>query len=374
VYAVLGKASNPEAMKTLAALQDKASNELAELLGGASRGAVASSGGTRPWTWHAATVDDVIRVFGLAAPAHRRVARMLLPGPVRLLIETTSKEAARVCIELGVQPEMIDHDGLFAVRVPNHPTCLEVLALCQGSVVGTNSRSIGLSVDAGGDLVDDADKTAKALGVTALIDQGPTQYRKRSASVRLQANGDWRVESEGAVDERSIRKRVEFSVLMVCTGNTCRSPMAQSIAQHEIGEGALGNAQHIPVRVESAGVAASNNAPMTREAREALSKLGIEPHKHASRMVNRDLVREADVIFALTKGHAMRLIDLVPEAKSKVFLLDPQGHDVSDPIGGTLDDYVECATLLRSHVQDRVKEIVTALERDQPLRQPAAAR
>jgi protein-tyrosine phosphatase len=361
VYAVLGKASDARAIDQLAKLQDDASRALAELLGGAPRGAVASTGGTRPWTWHAASAEDVLRVFALRPAAHRRVVRTLLPGPVRMLIETTEAERERVCKVLGVSRGVLDHDGLFAVRVPNHPTCLGVLAACPFTVVGTNSRSIGLSVDSGGDLVDDAEHAAQQLGIQGLIDEGPTQFRKRSASVRLMQDGDWRVEAIGAVDERWIRKQVEYSVLVVCTGNTCRSPMAQAIAQHEIGEGALGEAQHIPVRVESAGVAASPGAPMTREAREALEELGIEADRHSARMVTRDMVREADAIFALTRSHAQRLIDLMPDAKNKVRLLDPKGQDVPDPFGGTQEQYLACATTLRDLVQQRVREMAKKL-------------
>lgn len=132
------------------------------------------------------------------------------------------------------------------------------------------------------------------------------------------------------------------TLLFVCTGNTCRSPMAEALARRAF-QGQEG------WRVVSAGIGAVNGQPPSRNAVLAMQQLGLDISAHRSQMLTQKLVREADYIFGLTHGHVEAISYLYPEAGEKTFVLrefDPAlesyDQDISDPIGGPLDGYVEC--------------------------------
>jgi glycine hydroxymethyltransferase len=151
------------------------------------------------------------------------------------------------------------------------------------------------------------------------------------------------------------------NVLFVCTGNTCRSPMAEGLARKAL-EG------RTDWQIASAGIGAVNGQPPSPHAVTALRQLGIDISGHRSRMLTGQAVREADFIFALTRNHAEGILYFHPEAAEKVFLLrefdssaDATDQDVADPIGGSLDAYLGCRDQIRRGVLSAL-EFVMAQE------------
>ena len=147
--------------------------------------------------------------------------------------------------------------------------------------------------------------------------------------------------------------------LFVCSGNTCRSPIAAAIGNAEIAArlqisiAALDPAQ-LPAL--SAGVSAIIGAPMTLEAQQALQLLGFPVMSHNARNLTVELAHQVEKIFCMTQAHRNAVISLVPAAAAKTECLDPNG-DVDDPIGKGLPDYVNCAQRIHSLVQLRFDEI-----------------
>ncbi len=132
------------------------------------------------------------------------------------------------------------------------------------------------------------------------------------------------------------------TILFVCTGNICRSPMAEGLFRHAV----KGRSDF---RVLSAGVGAVEGLPPSEHAVRALLELGIDISKQRSRMLTADLVEQATYIFGMTHHHADAIRLLYPHAAEKTFLLrefdetlDSYENDISDPIGGSYDIYLNC--------------------------------
>lgn len=108
--------------------------------------------------------------------------------------------------------------------------------------------------------------------------------------------------------------------------------------------------------VGSAGVGAPAGDPTTLEATEALKRLGVPGTGKRSRTLTRELVTHADAIFGMTRSHVRAILSLTSDAKGKVELLDPDGEDIPDPIGGDQAVYTQAAERIRRVIQRRIKE------------------
>src|SRR5438309_422297 len=132
------------------------------------------------------------------------------------------------------------------------------------------------------------------------------------------------------------------TVLFVCTGNVCRSPMAEGIFRQAVkGRGSY--------RVISAGLGAMEGQPPSAYAVQAVKELGIDISAQRSRMLTPELVQQADFIFGMTHSHIDTVMLLYPQAAEKTFLLrefdetlDIFEKDISDPIGGSYEVYLNC--------------------------------
>lgn len=143
------------------------------------------------------------------------------------------------------------------------------------------------------------------------------------------------------------------NILFVCTGNTCRSSMAENIAKYLLQ--AWGETD---IEVSSAGVFAQPDAPASDHAIAVLKEGGLDLSEHRARQLTVDMVDKADIVFTMTRSHKNMVLSLVPQAEGKVYALKEyaldkqQDSDVSDPFGGDLETYRQTAKELSTLVED----------------------
>ncbi|MEE9405027.1 MAG: low molecular weight protein arginine phosphatase [Algisphaera sp.] len=136
-----------------------------------------------------------------------------------------------------------------------------------------------------------------------------------------------------------------MNILLVCTGNTCRSPMAEVIACDLFKD-------QPGVVVGSAGVSAGLGGMATVEAVTAMAELGLDLKAHRSRPLTNAMVDEADHVLTMTQSHRAMVVGAIPSAESKTAVLD-EDMDVQDPIGGTLEDYRATAEQIKTALMRR---------------------
>lgn len=154
----------------------------------------------------------------------------------------------------------------------------------------------------------------------------------------------------------------KFVIMYVCTGNTCRSPMAEGAMRMLLDRERPGRAEVI-----SSGTHAAEGFPATEYAREAARVWDVDISGHESRPLTLALVERADLIFAMTPEHLKAILKTKPDAAAKSFLFrnfpdrSPEGEGVHDPIGQTLDRYnatfLEIGEYLGKHLPEIVKRI-----------------
>lgn len=146
--------------------------------------------------------------------------------------------------------------------------------------------------------------------------------------------------------------------MLVCTGNTCRSPMAAVLLEDALIERGLAERW----TVGSAGTSAGSGAPASQHAQLAVAELGLDLSQHRSRPVDQQLVASATLILTLTQRHADALLSRFPECRDRLrtlgsFISSP-ATDIRDPYGGSLEEYIAC----RDQIHSMIPAVVDYLE------------
>jgi len=280
--------------------------------------------------------------------AARRLAERFWPGPLTLVLDPTSPEAAA----LAGAP-----DGSLGYRVPGQEFTREVIEAAGVPVFATSANLSGEppQTDCAGAL---AALGQNASGVGLAVDGGPASLGSPSTVLRFPAQGPAQILREGFLSRAAVERAMTRLVVFVCTGNTCRSPMAEVLFRRYLGE-RLGLDQEglaaAGWRIASAGVAAGQGGAAADNARQVASERGADLSAHLSQPVTADMVEAAELLVPLTENHAYGILDRFPDADDKILLLDPSG--VPDPFGGPLEIYRKTA----DHIASRFEALASYL-------------
>ena len=289
-------------------------------------------------TLHVAAREEAVRHAAQPFPAPaQRLMRRFWPGPLTLVLPRGDGDT-------------------IGIRFPNHRVACELVRQAAAPVgIPSANRT-------GEDPAVDAAAARKAFGndVDFILDSGPTRFRQSSTVVRVSASGGMEVLRVGAIPKSVLQEAGGRTIVLVCTGNTCRSPMAEALLRSKIARSLDTTEEGLEehgFRVLSAGTAAGVGLPASEVAVEVMDEMGLNVRSHASKPVTVTMVEEAEIVFVMTNWHREVLEEWIPEHSGKVKLLDPGGEEIPDPLGGSREIYRKCAVQIAACLEKRIPEV-----------------
>lgn len=297
--------------------------------------------------------DDAVDYVPKISAVGRRLMRRCWPGP--LLVRTAAEHPESVLFQLpAVTREAVTSEGELGLRVPLHDVILSVLRFSVGPLLVVPIPFEGGYAVEAGDVV-----RSMGSGVDVVLDGGRTKFAQPSTAVRI--SGDrWSILEQGVIGELALQRLASMMILLVCTGNTCRSPMAELLLKRHLARRVgcdVDSLDQHGIVVASAGVAAQPGGRPSAEAVETMAREGLDLREHLSQPLTERLARQADLILTMTQGHRQAILSQWPDLANRTSAVSKDRRDVADPIGGPLELYEQCARQLDRHLEAWAQEL-----------------
>lgn len=280
-----------------------------------------------------------------------RLMRRCWPGP--LTVVGNASEATNA----GLPPDLAEfliHDGGLAVRSPAHLLPLNL-------IVRTGQPLVGLPLQTSNGPVFD-EISLESCDLTCcdfIIRDSQSHFQAPETVIRIEGDS-YRLIREGVIGIPSLSSLSPCVILFVCTGNTCRSPMAEILCKKVLAQRLQCTPDQLSQKgyvVLSAGLAANPGSSANPNAMEAVGYHQMDLTMHRSQPITAELLRHADHVFTMTRSHRDALESAarglpIPSLQ----LLSPDNEDIPDPIGGTAEVYQQCATQILRFLEQRIEE------------------
>lgn len=310
------------------------------------------------YSLHIASPSDIARYVPKLNPRAAALARKGLPGPITLIcrLDKTSLELQEKNLGQKVFSVLYE-DGTIGIRCPDCQPAIAILSQTVWPIVAPSANPSGKNPAVS------ASQVAEYFdGQIEMIVDGQLEacrYQQSSTVVEI-APDSVQVLREGVLTKQDIERLSTVKILFVCTGNTCRSPMAEGLCKKYLADKLGCHVDELEINgysVESSGTSAYDGIRVSQEAAEACRPLGVVLDGHRSRQLMRRDVADADFIFVMGNAHRQAVLSLCEDAAARCFLLDKQG-DIPDPVGLGTDVYRHCMSRIKKALELRMNELL----------------
>lgn len=329
--------------------------------------AVKNRPGDKRYTLHIgdkSQLGDYVPVVPFRA---QKLMSKVWPGPLTLVFQLDEESLKLQREKLGDDCfETLYRDGSIGVRCPDEPIARALLSAAKSAIVAPSANLAG---EAPATSYSEVESTFSGKIEAILVGKAEKNEGKDKFSCRYNASstvvkivdGQLDILREGAINKALIIDMSTINITFICTGNTCRSPMAEWFCRKYLSEKLgcdIDGVELLGYKVQSAGVMAMAQLPASKEVIEIFENKGIDVSCHLSRQADTVLLEKSDFVFVMNGRHRDIVIAMCPGAEDKCLLLDDDG-DVPDPIGQGMRIYNACAEHIEKAVKERLCEILT---------------